>query len=66
MDCEERRVLRRTTDDEERDRLRGWGARAARGGPGPDSGATSRPPELYLPLDSAAEAALVPGVTVFG
>ncbi|AXK66668.1 YifB family Mg chelatase-like AAA ATPase [Burkholderia sp. IDO3] len=32
------------------------------------SGATapSRPPELYLPLDSAAEAALVPGVTVFG
>lgn len=37
-------------------------------GPGPDSGAvaTSRPPELYLPLDSAAEAALVPGVTVFG
>ncbi|KVL26231.1 magnesium chelatase [Burkholderia territorii] len=26
----------------------------------------SRPPELYLPLDSAAEAALVPGVTVFG
>ncbi len=36
------------------------------GGPGPDSVATSRPPELYLPLDSAAEAALVPGVTVFG
>ncbi|WP_269507997.1 YifB family Mg chelatase-like AAA ATPase [Burkholderia sp. IMCC1007] len=32
------------------------------------SGATalSRTPELYLPLDSAAEAALVPGVTVFG
>ncbi|RQS17018.1 YifB family Mg chelatase-like AAA ATPase [Burkholderia sp. Bp8998] len=32
------------------------------------SGATalSHPPELYLPLDSAAEAALVPGVTVFG
>ncbi|KAB0645088.1 magnesium chelatase domain-containing protein, partial [Burkholderia diffusa] len=28
--------------------------------------APSRPPELYLPLDSAAEAALVPGVTVFG
>ncbi|KUZ37844.1 YifB family Mg chelatase-like AAA ATPase [Burkholderia territorii] len=28
--------------------------------------AASRPPELYLPLDSAAEAALVPGVTVFG
>ncbi|WP_063550520.1 YifB family Mg chelatase-like AAA ATPase [Burkholderia territorii] len=28
--------------------------------------AVSRPPELYLPLDSAAEAALVPGVTVFG
>ncbi|WP_175914978.1 MULTISPECIES: YifB family Mg chelatase-like AAA ATPase [unclassified Burkholderia] len=28
--------------------------------------ARSRPPELYLPLDSAAEAALVPGVTVFG
>lgn len=28
--------------------------------------ALSRPPELYLPLDSAAEAALVPGVTVFG
>ncbi|KWB81180.1 YifB family Mg chelatase-like AAA ATPase [Burkholderia ubonensis] len=26
----------------------------------------SRDPELYLPLDSAAEAALVPGVTVFG
>lgn len=25
-----------------------------------------REPELYLPLDSAAEAALVPGVTVFG
>ncbi|KAF1030036.1 MAG: Competence protein ComM [Burkholderia plantarii] len=24
------------------------------------------PPELYLPLDSAAEAALVPGLTVFG
>ncbi|MGU7814037.1 YifB family Mg chelatase-like AAA ATPase [Burkholderia sp. AW49-1] len=32
------------------------------------SGVTAlpRPPELYLPLDSAAEAALVPGVTVFG
>jgi len=28
--------------------------------------ARSRAPELYLPLDSAAEAALVPGVTVFG
>ncbi|WP_175792354.1 YifB family Mg chelatase-like AAA ATPase [Burkholderia ambifaria] len=28
--------------------------------------AASRPPELYLPLDSAAEPALVPGVTVFG
>lgn len=28
--------------------------------------APSRDPELYLPLDSAAEAALVPGVTVFG
>ncbi len=28
--------------------------------------AASRPPELYLPLDSAAEAALVPGVVVFG
>ncbi|KVV36399.1 magnesium chelatase [Burkholderia territorii] len=28
--------------------------------------AASRPPELYLPLESAAEAALVPGVTVFG
>ncbi|MBR8155483.1 ATP-binding protein [Burkholderia cenocepacia] len=42
------------------------------GGPGLDAGetractATSRSPELYLPLDSAAEAALVPGVTVFG
>ena len=41
-------------------------------GPGLDAGetractATSRSPELYLPLDSAAEAALVPGVTVFG
>ncbi|WP_174966207.1 ATP-binding protein, partial [Burkholderia ubonensis] len=31
-----------------------------------ESGAPSRDPELYLPLDSAAEAALVPGVTVFG
>lgn len=29
-------------------------------------GAESAVPELYLPLDSAAEAALVPGVTVFG
>lgn len=39
---------------------------------GPDSTETTCPaatlhaPELYLPLDSAAEAALVPGVTVFG
>ncbi|RQS70396.1 ATP-binding protein [Burkholderia sp. Bp8963] len=31
-----------------------------------DSAARPREPELYLPLDSAAEAALVPGVTVFG
>ncbi|KVA02210.1 magnesium chelatase [Burkholderia ubonensis] len=31
-----------------------------------EGGAPSRDPELYLPLDSAAEAALVPGVTVFG
>ncbi|MBF5009484.1 YifB family Mg chelatase-like AAA ATPase [Burkholderia pseudomultivorans] len=35
-------------------------------GIGPDAGAASRAPELYLPLASAAEAALVPGVTVFG
>jgi magnesium chelatase family protein len=32
----------------------------------PDSTAASNAPELYLPLASAAEAALVPGVTVFG
>ncbi|WP_175028901.1 ATP-binding protein, partial [Burkholderia seminalis] len=32
----------------------------------PGSAAASRAPELYLPFDSAAEAALVPGVTVFG
>ncbi|KVM61308.1 magnesium chelatase [Burkholderia ubonensis] len=31
-----------------------------------EGGAPARDPELYLPLDSAAEAALVPGVTVFG
>ncbi|KWE57826.1 magnesium chelatase [Burkholderia ubonensis] len=31
-----------------------------------EGGTPSRDPELYLPLDSAAEAALVPGVTVFG
>ncbi|KUZ70058.1 magnesium chelatase [Burkholderia ubonensis] len=31
-----------------------------------EGGAPSRDPELYLPLDSAAEAALVPGVIVFG
>ncbi|MBR8180754.1 ATP-binding protein, partial [Burkholderia ambifaria] len=49
---------------------RDW--RAGETGPGVGSGAmsdpaaASRPPELYLPLDSAAEAALVPGVTVFG
>ncbi len=35
-------------------------------GPGPRSAAASNAPELYLPLASAAEAALVPGVTVFG
>lgn len=35
--------------------------RAPRGLPPP-----SRGPELYLPLDSAEEAALVPGVTVYG
>lgn len=31
-----------------------------------DRAAPPREPELYLPLDSAAEAALVPGVTVYG
>ncbi|KWE64328.1 magnesium chelatase [Burkholderia ubonensis] len=31
-----------------------------------EGGTPSRAPELYLPLDSAAEAALAPGVTVFG
>ncbi|NIE62192.1 magnesium chelatase domain-containing protein, partial [Burkholderia sp. Ap-955] len=35
-------------------------------GPEPRSVAASNNPELYLPLASAAEAALVPGVTVFG
>ncbi|EMH1901789.1 ATP-binding protein, partial [Burkholderia cepacia] len=35
-------------------------------GPEPRSAAASNAPELYLPLASAAEAALVPGVTVFG
>ncbi|OXJ18097.1 YifB family Mg chelatase-like AAA ATPase [Burkholderia sp. AU6039] len=35
-------------------------------GPEPGSAAASNTPELYLPLASAAEAALVPGVTVFG
>ncbi|CAB3972900.1 magnesium chelatase [Burkholderia aenigmatica] len=35
-------------------------------GPGSSDTATSSVPELYLPLASAAEAALVPGVTVFG
>ncbi|VWC13027.1 magnesium chelatase [Burkholderia lata] len=42
----------------------GEGGRAA----GPESGSAtmSNAPELYLPLASAAEAALVPGVTVFG
>ncbi|MCA8096687.1 YifB family Mg chelatase-like AAA ATPase [Burkholderia contaminans] len=35
-------------------------------GPQPHSAAASNAPELYLPLASAAEAALVPGVTVFG
>ncbi|WP_034177605.1 magnesium chelatase domain-containing protein, partial [Burkholderia ambifaria] len=53
---------------------RDWRAGETRSGvgsgarPGATSGpaAASRPPELYLPLDSAAEAALVPGVTVFG
>ncbi|HIH2751209.1 YifB family Mg chelatase-like AAA ATPase [Burkholderia aenigmatica] len=35
-------------------------------GPGSSDTATSSAPELYLPLASAAEAALVPGVTVFG
>ncbi|AFQ47022.1 YifB family Mg chelatase-like AAA ATPase [Burkholderia cepacia] len=43
----------------------GLGSHAAAVAPsGP--AAAARPPELYLPLDSAAEAALVPGVTVFG
>jgi len=42
----------------------GEGGRAA--GPEPGSAAMSNAPELYLPLASAAEAALVPGVTVFG
>ncbi|VWB31533.1 magnesium chelatase [Burkholderia lata] len=42
----------------------GDGGRAA--GPESGSAAMSNAPELYLPLASAAEAALVPGVTVFG
>ncbi|RQT02991.1 ATP-binding protein [Burkholderia contaminans] len=42
----------------------GNGGREA--GPHPHSAAASNAPELYLPLASAAEAALVPGVTVFG
>ncbi|WP_423380161.1 YifB family Mg chelatase-like AAA ATPase [Burkholderia sp. LMG 32019] len=52
----------------------GWRAGALSGssnggqgaGPEPGAAASSNAPELYLPLASAAEAALVPGVTVFG
>jgi magnesium chelatase family protein len=42
----------------------------ARAGSAPEGGSTresdSRMPEIYLPLGSAAEAALVPGIDVFG
>ncbi|WDD95441.1 YifB family Mg chelatase-like AAA ATPase [Burkholderia sp. FERM BP-3421] len=38
----------------------------ARGAAEPDARAAAGPPELYLPLASAAEAALAPGVTVYG
>lgn len=40
-------------------------ARDGRAAPA-DRAVPPREPELYLPLDSAAEAALVPGVTVYG
>ncbi|VWM08209.1 YifB family Mg chelatase-like AAA ATPase [Burkholderia lata] len=46
--------------------LAGSGNGGQRAGPETGSAATSNAPELYLPLASAAEAALVPGVTVFG
>ncbi|CAB3763010.1 magnesium chelatase [Burkholderia sp. MSh2] len=45
------------------DALSGSGAGGLEAGP---RAAASNAPELYLPLASAAEAALVPGVTVFG
>ncbi len=38
----------------------------ARGAAQADAHAATAPPELYLPLASAAEAALAPGVTVYG
>ncbi|CAB3961664.1 magnesium chelatase [Burkholderia cenocepacia] len=46
--------------------LSGSGNGGQGAGPAPGSAAASNTPELYLPLASAAEAALVPGVTVFG
>ncbi|OXI22244.1 YifB family Mg chelatase-like AAA ATPase [Burkholderia sp. AU15512] len=46
--------------------LSGSGDGGQGAGPAPRSTAASNAPELYLPLASAAEAALVPGVTVFG
>ncbi|VWD09084.1 magnesium chelatase [Burkholderia lata] len=46
--------------------LPGSGSSGQGAGPEPGSAAASNVPELYLPLASAAEAALVPGVTVFG
>ncbi|OXJ12723.1 YifB family Mg chelatase-like AAA ATPase [Burkholderia sp. HI2500] len=46
--------------------LSGSGNGGQGAGPAPRSTAASNTPELYLPLASAAEAALVPGVTVFG
>ena len=46
--------------------LSGSGNGGQGAGPEPGSAAASNTPELYLPLASAAEAALVPGVTVFG
>ncbi|AOJ39170.1 magnesium chelatase [Burkholderia lata] len=46
--------------------LSGSGNGGPEAGPEPLSSTASNTPELYLPLASAAEAALVPGVTVFG
>ncbi|OXJ33669.1 MULTISPECIES: YifB family Mg chelatase-like AAA ATPase [Burkholderia] len=46
--------------------LSGSGNGGPEAGPEPLSSTASNAPELYLPLASAAEAALVPGVTVFG